>query len=90
MKKDCPCKILGPLIFLFLIEWLLCRNNLIFNLHYAIPEIILGTMMYFNISKDKTLSKINKNITFTDSNLFLVLFLGIIIRTIATVIVTKI
>ena len=90
MKKDCPCKILGPLIFLFLIEWLLCRNNLIFNLHYVIPEIILGTMMYFNISKDKTLSKINKNITFTDSNLFLVLFLGIILRSIATVIVTKI
>ena len=90
MRKDCPCKILGPLIFLFLIEWLLCKNNLIFNLHYTIPELILGFMMYFNISKDKTLSKINKNITFTDSDLFLVLFLGIVLRSIISAVVTKI
>ena len=47
-------------------------------------------MMYFNISKDKTLSKINKNITFTDSDLFLVLFLGIVLRSIISAVVTKI
>ena len=87
MRKDCPCKILGPFLFLFLIEWLLCRTDLIFNLRYTVPELILGAMMYFNISKDKTLSKINEKITFTDSNLFLVLLLGITIRSLITVVI---
>jgi hypothetical protein len=82
MKKPCVCTYLGPIIFYLLLDVYIHCSGHVYSFYWSATQLFLGLLLYQNMMKNIAIIFENKNFKITGSDLFLIVFLGLMFKTV--------